>query len=299
MNKFIHLLTCIIFISAILLCGTVRADIVFQDNFGGGNLNNWTVSGSPNVVTSPVVVGSKYSVQFTSTSNDESTFSYIQASFTQSNTATLEFYFQTDTTPPYSSSIELAQIMTSTSINSEPSGLLSLSLNCVTNNSLGWTFIYPSGENTPTGSKTPVNYLKGQFIQSRIQMGVWYKIDLSVDTNGNTGTIQLSINNSPLYTLNNIHFIWNPTIFRLGPLISTGYNSGNIYFDDVTITNTTNIQQSTVTSSPTISPTESTSGSSTVLTSPTPTVPEFPALVIVPLLLFVFSVVIVRHRKTK
>jgi len=173
----------------------VMADIVFQDNFGSGNLNNWTLSGSPSIVTSPVVAGSKYAAHFSSTSIDSSTFSYIQASFPQSNTATLEFYFQTDTTPPHVSAIGVAQIMTT--VNGESGGLLSLSLDCVTNGSLGWTFVYPSGENTPIGSQTAVDNLQGQFIQSTIQTGVWYKIDISVAMNGNTGTIQLSINDSP------------------------------------------------------------------------------------------------------
>ena len=153
MNKPNRLLICIILSSAVMMGSLmqVRADVVFQDNFGNGNLNNWTLSGSPSIVTSPVVAGSKYAAHFSSTSTDSFTFSYIQASFPQSNMATLEFYFQTDTTPPHVSAIGVAQIMTT--INGESGGLLSLSLDCVTNGSLGWTFIYPSGENMPTAVK--------------------------------------------------------------------------------------------------------------------------------------------------
>lgn len=103
-----RLLICLMLCLVALIGGLlqVRADVVFQDNFSSGNLNKWTVSGSPTVVTSPVVSGSSYAVQFPLTSPSLDTTlgnipsSYIQAPFVQSNVATLEFYFQTDTLPP-------------------------------------------------------------------------------------------------------------------------------------------------------------------------------------------------------
>ncbi len=315
MNNLNRLLTCIILSSAVMMGSLieVRADIVFQDNFGSGSLSKWTTSGLPIIVNSPVVSGSKYAVQFPANYASQNLF-YIQAEFPKSSEATLEFYFLIDTTPPVSSSVGLVQV--TTIINGESGGLLSLSLDCTKNDSLGFTFIYPTGETNG------IDNLLGQFIQSNVQTGSWYKVDVSIATIGNTGTIQLSVNNLPVCTITNAQFVWNPVAFRLGPLISTGYSSGNIYFDDVTITNTANIQQSTVTPSSTISPTAPASILSPTVSptnsSPTPistaTAPisttidttavpfstfftEFIAVLIVVLIISISLLLFRRHRK--
>ncbi len=237
----------------------VRADVVFQDNFGSGNLNNWTVVGSPNIVSTPTVAGSTYAVQFPSNAMiagmPSSNVSYIQAPFPQASTATLEFYFQFDAN---ATGTEFADI-----INGGFGNLWLLLAQYVNNGSLYFAFTYPLG--------------KGSFsriVFSGAQSDVWYKFDIAV--NQINGAIQLSINDSPVFSINEL-FGWNPTIFILGDMYSTANNTSNIYIDDVTITNTANISQSTVTPSPTISPTPTPTPSPTQPPTPTPSTTTVPA----------------------
>jgi len=308
MNKSIHLLVCMIFISSMLLCGSlikVRATVVFQDDFGSGNLNKWTVSGSPTVVASPVVSGSSYAVQFPLTSPSLDTTSgnipssYIQAPFVQSNVATLEFYFQTDTLPPLQSGFNLAQIVFNVGGSTNVISLMLSSGKAASS----WCFTYPTYQsNGEYGNYGQVIPLNSSAITS-ISTGVWYKIDIATTINGGEATFQFSINNTPVCTATCDQFNWSPTVFKLGPLISTGFSSGNIYFDGVTVTNTANVSQSTTStplptttqtaSSPTVTPT-------TTQSKTQANVPEFPSLLLImPLLLTVLSAaVMLRHRKT-
>ena len=265
MRNLNRLLFCIVLISAVILGSLiqVRADVVFQDNFGSGNLNNWVVSGSPKIVSSPTFSGSKYAVQFSAKSlgNFNSTSgvvplpSLIQGSFPQSNTATLEFYFQIDTISQNESLIGVAQILNGGETDSP-----TLQLFRLTNGSLAWVFSYPINETT------------GSLMQmiSNIQKNVWYKIDITIDMSG-SGEIQLSINDATVFSTTPVEISWNPYAFALGPAgLSNGYSNGNIYFDNVKVTNTANISQ----------------------TTSSPAVPEFPTLVILPLLLSVFFVTV-------
>ena len=310
MDKINLKLTVLLFISSVIFVSLmpVKADIVFQDSFGNGNFNNWTVSGSPSIVTAPVVAGSKYSVQFPSNSTNSNTLSYIQASFSQSNMATLEFYFQTDTIPQ-NSSIDLAQIINNGDNPSE-SGSLLLTLFTLNNGSFAWAFTYPSLEASSPLRQSAAESLQTKFILSSTQTGVWYKFDIAIAVSGTTGAVELSINDSPVFSVTNVQFIWNPTVFRLGPLTSVSYSSGSVYFDDVTVTNTANIPQSTSTPSPTISPTEPTSVSSAITnSSPSPSntstsslnVPEFSSIAILTVIMAMslFGTVLIRVKKRK
>ena len=254
-----RLLTCLI-LCFVALMGSlmqVRADMVFQDNFSSGNLSKWTISGSPTVVTSPVVSGSSYAVQFPLSSPSLNmtigniTSSYIQASFVQSNEATLEFYFQTDTLPPLQSGFNLAQIVFNLGGSPNVISLLLSSGKAASS----WCFSYPTYQsNGLYGNYGKVIPLNSSDITS-VSTGVWYKIDIAIAINGGMGTFQFSINNTPIYIATCDQFNWSPTVFKLGPLISTGFSSGNLYFDGVTVSNTANISQSTTTPSPTFAPT--------------------------------------------
>jgi len=243
----------------------VRADVVFQDNFENGNFNKWTVVGSPNIVTTPIIDGSDYAAQFelnsTITQSGGISYgsSYLIATFPSSNTATLEFNLQTDTLSQ-SGSLDVAEIASSgNSPLSQDNMLILLSILPLKNGSLVWTFTYPSGENIPIGSQTNVDNFFTKYTESSVQTDTWYKFDVAISCNSNT--IQLSINNSPVVTATN-QFIWNPIVFKLGNLASYNYSNGNIYIDNVTVSNTANIFQSTSTPSPTLIPTATTSISS-------------------------------------
>jgi len=203
----------------------VRADIVFQDNFGSGNLNKWTVMGSPpNIVQTPRLPGTTYSIQFPLESSQyANNLTYIQAPFPKSTTATLEFFFQTDTAPPSESGTTLAMIMTNTSTaTGELWLLLSTGLN-----GTSFTFTYPTSKNGESGTVIPTNLMTG-----------WYKFDIAIDLKDNPGSVQLSINNSPVFNTTVSQANFSPTVFRLGPYITNGYSGGNIYFGDVAVANT-------------------------------------------------------------
>jgi hypothetical protein len=305
MSKLNKIVVCVLICALISLSlMQCRADVVFQDNFGSGNLNKWTVSGSPpSIVTAPVVDGSTYSLQFPSASTNSSTLTYIQAPFPQSNMATLEFYFQTDTPPPTSSEIGLSQVMCN--INGKSDGSVSLDLSCAANGTLEWFLIYPYNESNGATS------FQAQTLQSSIQVGAWCKVDIALAMSGNTRGIQLSIDDTPVFTDNSVQVSWSSTVFRLGPQMSMGYSSGNIYFDGVTITNSANIPVPTPTPSPTANTTVNPSPTATTSTptaTPSPAnnansssqkVPEITWLAIIPLMASVFSVALVLgHRRT-
>jgi len=287
MKKCIQVLTCVMFISALLLCVILmqgRADVVFQDNFQSGNLNNWTVLGIANIVTAPVAPGYTYSVQIPLSSNA----SYIKAPFPPLGSETFEFYFMTDTLSNGNAGIPFATIVNGYT-------MFVFMLVSDANGTLDWVLGYPQTVYEPGTSI--------QSIPSTIQANTWYKFDLAVENSGGNGAFQFSINDSPIYSLSSIKFDWNPTYFILGLAAgATGYNSGNIYFDGVTITNSANIPVSTPTPSPTASPLPT----ATLNASPTSTpesgsnIPEMSWLVILPLLFSFLSVaVIVRCRKAK
>jgi hypothetical protein len=307
MNKPIRLLICIILSSAALMgcLVQVRADVVFQDSFEKGNFNKWTVVGSPSIVTSPTMDGSEYAAQFalnpTNTSSDGISYgtSYLQAPFPSSNTATLEFYLQTDTLSQ-NGSLDIAEIASPSDIPlSQDTSLVFLSILPLKNGSIAWAFTYPSGENTPIGSQTSVNHFETRYIiQSSAQTEVWYKFDIAISSSSNT--IQLSINNSTVFTATN-QFIWNPTVFKIGNILNYNYSIGNLYFDDVTVTNTASFTQSISTSTPTINPTATTTDSSSTSTSqslsPTPNVPELSWLAILPLFISLLLVAVAVKQK--
>ena len=260
-----RLLICLIFCSVILMGGLmqVKADVVFHDDFGSGNFVNWTVSGSPNTVTTPTLQGCTYAAQFpldstplNATTLGNNTSSYIQAPFVQSNAATLEFYFQTDTLPPLQSGFNLAQIRFN--LGGGPN-VISLMLSSGTASS-SWCFTYPTYSQVIPSSSYGTSGGFGDYGQviplnasavTNISAGVWYKIDIAIAVNSDIGTFQFSINNTPIYIATCVHFNWSPTVFMLGPLIPTGFSSGNLYFDNVTLTNASNISQSTTTMPPT------------------------------------------------
>ena len=281
---------------------SAKADVVFQDNFGSGNFNNWTVVGSPTVVTSPTIDGSTFSAQFplnttTTEVSNKPSLSYLQAAYPSSTASTLEFYVLTDTVLA-SGSLDVAEVVAP----SVMPGLLVLSILPLKNGNLVWVLTYPSGENTPAGSQTSVNHYSSQYTNFNVQANVWYKIDIAVSSSSNT--IQLSINNSPVFTATN-QFIWNPTLFKLGNVASFYYDNGSLYLADVKVSDTSNISQSTTMPSQTLAPTVTTSTPSTSPTSnsnsPTPTssptVPEFSWLTILPLLLVIpIILAIVRKR---
>ena len=288
MNKLCLKLISIIFISAVISGCLIqtKADIVFQDNFGSGNLNNWTVVGSPSIVTAPTVAGSTYAVQFPSYSTTilgepSSNISYIQAPFPQSNTATLEFYFQFDAI--------VQDIVFADIINGGIGNLWIMLSPYVNNGSLYFMFSYPTSEGSFSRS-----------VLSNVQPDVWYKFDITIAMNDNLGSIQLLINDSPVFSETKVQFGWNPTVFKLGNIISSGNSTANIYIDDVTVTNTANISQPTSTPSPTTSPTAPTSPSSPITnSSPSPSntsnsssldALEFPSLLVLVTLFIAVSV---------
>jgi hypothetical protein len=228
-KRCLKLITSILILAFILGCclTLAKANIVFQDDFGSGNFNSWTVTGSPAIVTKPVSEGSKYTAQFPSTSSNASN-SYIQAPFPKTNTATLEFYFQTDTITENFSTICFAAIMSNASS-------IFVTLNRLTNGSLTWAFVYPS-----TNGSSDM-----KIILSTVQTDVWYKFGVAVAVSAAAGTIQFSINSSPVFTVSEPQFNWDPTVFNLGTVVSKGYSDGHIYIDDVSVTDTANIVEST------------------------------------------------------
>ncbi len=283
MNKSNRLLICIVLTSTVFTCSLVqvRADVVFQDNFESGNFSKWTVVGSPNMVTKPILDGNAYAAQFALNSTDTQPggisygISYLQATFPSSNTATLEFYLQTDTLSQ-SGSLDVAEIASPSNIPlSQDTPLIFLSILPLKNGSLVWAFTYPSGENTPIGSQTRVDNFYTKYTQSSVQTDAWYKFDIAISSSSNI--IQLSINNSPVFTATN-QFIWNPTVFKLGNIESYNYSNGNIYIDDITVSNTANISQLESTPSPTLIPTAAPTQASSPSPTPTSTIPEFPVL---------------------
>ena len=303
MKKINLLLICLILCSATFMGSLVgvRADVVFQDNFGSGNLNNWTAVGSPTVVTSPTVDESTYSAQFplnttiTEVSNKPS-LSYLQAAYPSSTASTLEFYILTDTILA-SGSLDVAEIVAPSAMP----GLLVLSILPLKNGNLVWVLTYPSGENIPAGSQTSENHYSSQYTNFNVQANVWYKIDIAVSSSSNT--IQLSINNSPVFTATN-QFIWNPTLFKLGNVASFYYNNGSLYIADVKVSDTSNISQATSMpsqTSPTVTNSTPSTSSTSNSTSPTPTssptVPEFSWLTILLTLLAIpIALAFVRKR---
>ena len=136
---------------------------------------------------------------------------------------TLEFYFETDAIPENSSTICFADIM---------SGLSSVfvTLNTAANGSLAWAFVYPSEQ----GPQMKV-------VSLTVVVDVWYKFDVASGVNGATETFQFSINDLPVFTAAEVGISWSPTVFDLGTFVSNGYRGGNIYIDDVTVTNAADI----------------------------------------------------------
>jgi hypothetical protein len=261
----------------------VRADVVFQDNFSGGNLGKWTTVGSPTIVTSPTADGSTHAAKISlrTTNASPSNGSYLQATYPSSDTSTLEFYFLTNTLSK-SGYLDVAGIYEPSdfnfSFNGQPVPIVLLSIS-PQNGHLAWVFSYPAGETT-IANHTVNDLTDTYYSPSSVQANVWYKIDIAVSYG--SSRIQLSINNSPVFTATH-QFVWNPATLRLGNIGSYKYSNGNLYIDDVTVLDTASITQSTSSSTP----------------APTPAIPELSWLVIVPLLLSVFLVAAMfRHRKT-
>jgi hypothetical protein len=290
-KKLISALVILAFILGFLI--QAEADIVFQDNFQSGNFNKWTVFGSPNIVTSPTVTGSEYSSQFPSYSTSSlgvpsSNISYIQAPFPQSNSATLEFNFQFD---PIVQDILFADI-----INGGIGNMWLMVTPFNNNGSLNFVFTCPTSEKGFSGTS----------VLSNVQPNVWYKFDIAV--NSISGAIQLSINDSLVFSETNVQFSWNPTDLKLGTIITAGNSTGNVYIDNVTVTNTANISQLTSTTTTTISPmaiilTPSPTGSLTPIQAQGQNnIPEFPSSAVIltlftALLLSIALTVTTRKRK--
>lgn len=218
----------------------VKANVIFQNSFDDGTFNNWVVVGSPNIVTTPTVAGSHFAAQFPFTSSPPTlpsvNNSYIQASFPQSSNSILEFYFQTDTVPQNVWFVDI--------VNGENSIMISL-MQYINNGSLFFMLTYPTGEASGAGT----------VILSGAQPNLWYKFDITTNIVGNNIAIQVSINDLSVFSVSNLKFSWSPTVFKLGVVVNSGDGTGNVYIDNVGLTNSASNQQPTTT--PTLSPTPS------------------------------------------
>ncbi len=212
----------VILIAIVVNLTAVRAEVILNDGFENKNLANWTVSGSPIIVATPVENGS-YAVQF----NLSSSMSYIQAAFPKTNTVTLEFYFQTNTISPSSNT----DIMLGTIIDNQ-GPLISIILSRDGASELDWVFSYPTNGG-----------IQMKIISSDIQTNMWYKFDIAISVSNSFGSFNFSINDSPVFSVSDVHLNWDPTSFRLGNVLCNGYSNGNMYIDDVMLSSSLIIPQ--------------------------------------------------------
>jgi hypothetical protein len=216
------------FIAALLLLALlvgglsqVAADVTFSDGFEGGDFSHWAISSTSGTVTLPGAEGN-YSAQFTL---GESA-SYIQTNYPQTNSSNLQFYFLTDTTSLLpNSDVTFAMIL------GRQTSLCSLALWRQLDGGLVWVFFYAQNNRT----------IDTKIAAANIQEDTWYKLDIAVSMNNGNGGYQFSIDDQPVFSVNNIaDGTWDPTIVRLGTIAGIGDNHGKIYIDSITISNSSN-----------------------------------------------------------
>lgn len=279
MGKLNRLMICIFLVSTIIIgsLSQVRADVVFQDSFSGGDFSKWSVVGSPNIVTSPAV-DSNASAQFSLNSTNtlsggypDERMSYLQAPYPSSNVSALEFYVLIDTLPSItpkwvseSGTIVVAEICGPYNGRTlgESTVLVDLAVMPKEDGSFVWALFYPDS-----------NGIQTKYISSP-QANTWYKFNISVSNH----TINLSVNDSSAFKTTD-KFNWNPTVFRIGNVLDYNYSSGNVYIDDVIVSQ----------SEPTPSPDAS--------NIPSPSVPELSWLAIIPLMVALLSVAVIRRNR--
>jgi hypothetical protein len=281
MGKLNRLMICIFLVSTITISGLcqVKADVVFQDDFHSGNFDKWMIVGSPKVVTSPAAnsnASAQFSLNTTNTLSGgypDERMSYLQAPYPSSNVSALEFFVLIDTFPPNTpkwvsenGTIVVAEICGPYHGRTlgETTVLVDLVVMPKEDGSFVWAFFYPDS-----------NGIQTKYISSP-QANTWYKFNISVFNH----TINLSINDSLAFKTTD-QFNWNPTVFRIGNVLDYNYSSGNVYIDDVIVSQ----------SEPIPSPDAS--------NIPSPSVPELSWLAIIPLMVTLLSgAVIRRNRRT-
>jgi hypothetical protein len=238
------------------ISGTANAALVLQDGFET-DFSNWITQGSPSIVSTPYGVNASYIAQL-----PVSTHSYIQHSFTTSETVTLDYFFRIDSTNMNpGNSLKFAEI-----VDSQGGRISSLSIACNGTGDFGWQFIDASGN--------------AILIPQGITQNVWYRITETQKTSTGTAAYQLWIDSELVFSASNGNAPNPAAGINIGALSQTGYDSANIYLDTLTLTNTldplptptttaTPTPTETPTEAPTVAPTQTVAP--TVAPTPTPT----------------------------
>ena len=238
----VYATTVVAVLSVIVLFGSVaQAAVVFQDGFEV-DLSNWTLHGTPTTVTTPYGVNATYIAQLPISDQ-----TYMQYFFTPSDTVTLDYFFRIDTTNMNpDTSLKFAEIC-----DAQGSPITRLYIACNGTGDLGWQFIYSDGSSS-----------KIAFIPEGITQNVWYRITETLKTGASDAAFQLWIDSELVFSASNANSPNAAKGVNLGCLLPTGYSTGNIYFDTVTLTNTLD---------PLPTPTPSPTPEPTVEASPSPT----------------------------
>ena len=180
--------------------------------------------------------------------------SYIQHSFTTSETVTLDYFFRIDSTNKNpGNSLKFAEI-----VDIQGGRISSLSIACNGTGDFGWQFIGASGN--------------AVLIPQGITQNAWYRITETQKTGTGTAAYQLWIDSELVFSASNGNAPNPAAGINIGALSQIGYDSANIYLDTLTLTNTLDPLPTpipTATPMPTEIPTEAPTVAPTQTVAPT------------------------------